>query len=121
MNLINMLRSFKFAMKGIMVLLRTENNAKFHLLAAIMVILMGSYFQINNTEWCLVILAIGLVLAAEAFNAAIEKLCDFVSPAQNQLIGKVKDLAAGAVLIVAIAAALIGCFVFIPKLLDSFS
>ena len=72
------------------------------------------YFNISTVEWCIVLLCFAMVLAAEAFNTAIERLVNLVSPDYHTLAGDVKDIAAGAVLICAIAAAIIGVIVFIP-------
>lgn len=110
-----MLRSFRYALAGIRILL-TENNAQFHVLAGVVVVAAGFYFQISANEWAIIITQIGLVLVVEALNTAIEKLCDFVSPEYEQLIGKVKDLSAGAVLIMSIVAVIVGFIIFLPKL-----
>jgi len=107
--------SFKYALTGIANLFK-EPNAKIHLFAAILVIAMGLFFKVTLTEWCLLIFAIGMVLAAEGFNTAIEKLVDLISPEIQPLAGYVKDLAAGAVLITAISAAVIGALIFGPKI-----
>lgn len=78
----------------------------------------GFHFQITSTEWCIVLICFGLVLAAEAFNTAIERLVNLVSPDYHPIAGDVKDVAAGAVLICAIFAAIIGCIIFLPYLID---
>ena len=109
-------RSFKFAFRGIARLIRYEHNAWIHSCAAIAVIIAGIALDISRTEWVAVVLSIGLVMAAEAVNSAIEALCDLVSPGYNEAIKHTKDLAAGAVLILAIAAAIIGCMIFLPKI-----
>lgn len=108
------LNSFRYAFRGVSILLRNEHNARIHLCAALLAIGGGLYFNITVTEWMAVIFAIGIVFCAEAVNSAIEYLADAVSPEYNELIGKAKDLAAGAVLFVAIAAAIAGCIIFIP-------
>ena len=78
----------------------------------------GIHFGITPTEWCIVIICFGLVLAAEGFNTAIERLVDLVSPDYHPIAGDVKDVAAGAVLICAIAAAIIGGIIFLTYLLN---
>ncbi|HEV7348785.1 diacylglycerol kinase family protein [Telluribacter sp.] len=113
-------RSFRFAGAGIMSLFRYENNARIHLLAALLVIFLGVGLQISLAEWGLVITQIGLVWMAEAFNTALEKLADVVSPDYHPTIKAVKDLAAGGVLMVALSAVIVGGLVFIPKLLALF-
>jgi len=110
-------RSFRYAFRGVINLFRFENNARIHLTAAAAVLVAGFYFQLSNAEWALVVTQIALVWAAEAFNTALEKMADAVSPDFHPLIKAVKDLAAGAVLIVAISAAIVGFLIFLPKIL----
>lgn len=109
-------QSFKYAFKGLIFLLKQEHNAWIHGFVAMGVLIAGIIFHISPTEWIAVIFAIGMVLSAEALNSAIESLADFVSPQHQKQIGKVKDLAAAAVLILAICAAIIGLIIFIPKI-----
>ncbi|KAB7731230.1 diacylglycerol kinase family protein [Rudanella paleaurantiibacter] len=113
-------RSFWFAWQGILDLFRYENNAKVHLLVAIVVIAVGFWLQFTVTEWAIVLTQIGLVWSAEAVNTAIERLCDVVSPGHHPTIGKVKDMAAGAVLILATMAVVVGLLVIGNKLLTRF-
>lgn len=112
------LKSFKYAGKGIYILLREEHNAWIHCLAIIIVTTAGFYFDITKGEWIAILFCFGLVLAAEAINTAIEKLVDLVSPERNPIAGDIKDLAAGAVLICAIVSAIIGMIIFIPHFLN---
>ena len=111
------IRSFRYAFAGILALFRFENNARVHLLLATIAVLFGVWLRINATEWALVIACIGSVWAAEAFNSAIEKLCDLVSPSFNLQIKAVKDLAAAGVLLVALAAVGVAAVLFIPKMI----
>ena len=115
-DILKTLRSFKYAAAGILALFKYENNAKVHLLASVLVVALGAYFKITHYEWMAIVLAIGLVIAAEAFNTAIEKMADVVSPDYHEGIKSVKDLAAAGVLIMAITAAAIGCILFVPKI-----
>ena len=108
------IKSFGYAFKGIASLVKKEHNAWIHCTAIVVVTLAGFYFDITHTEWCIVVICFGLVLAAEGFNTAIERLVDLVSPDYHPIAGDVKDVAAGAVLICAIAAAIVGMIVFIP-------
>ena len=110
------LRSFVYAGKGLKSFFRKEHNAWIHCFITIVVIFLGIVLHISVHEWIAIILCIGLVFAAEAFNTAIERLVNFVSPERNDRAGDVKDIAAGAVLICAIAAAIVGLIIFIPKL-----
>ena len=110
--------SFGYAFKGIYELFKSQPNAKIHLLVASLVVLAGWYFQLSAPEWAIVVLAIGLVLAAEAFNTALEYLTDLTSPGFHPLAGKSKDVSAGAVLICAVCAAIMGLIVFLPKVVS---
>ncbi len=106
--------SFKFALKGINAVFRSELNMQLHLLASVMVLVMAYAFGVTLVEWCILIMCIGTVWMAETFNTAIETLTDLVSPHPHPLAGKAKDLAAGAVLLAAITAATVGLIVFVP-------
>ena len=115
-DLPKVLRSFWFAGQGIIDLFRYENNAKVHLTAAVLVVVMGVWLGLSVTEWALISTQIGLVLAAEGFNTALEKLCDRVTTEHDPLIRAAKDLASGAVMILCIVAVLVGLLIFGPKL-----
>ena len=110
--------SFKYALDGIIYLIKSQHNAWIHLFAAIAVIISGLYFSISKTEWVLLTLTIGVVFTAEAFNTAIEMIMDKISPDYDKTAGRIKDIAAGAVLIAAIAAVIVGGLVFIPKIIE---
>jgi diacylglycerol kinase (ATP) len=111
------LNGFKYAFRGILLLLRYEHNAWIHAVIGICTIIAGFLLGISSMEWVGVILVIGTVLAAEAFNSAIEKFSDIVSPEYSEAIRCIKDISAGAVLFTAIAASLIGIIIFLPKLI----
>ncbi len=111
------LRSFRYAFRGILFMVKTQHNFWIHLVVVVLVIIAGFLFCISLTEWALVIFAIGLVLSAETFNSAIEQLTDLASPDFHPRAGRVKDLAAAAVLLTAMAAALIGLLIFVPKIM----
>jgi len=108
------LASFKFAFRGIGRLLRLEVNARIHLVATILVVGAGFYCQVTNTEWCLLVLAMMAVWVSEGVNTAMEWLCDRINPEHDPAIAQIKDVAAGAVLIAALAAVVIGVLVFLP-------
>jgi diacylglycerol kinase len=110
------LASFKWALKGLKDLFSHHPNARVHLLATIIVVPLAFSLKVSLVEWCLLILCIVLVMAMEAMNSALEYLADKVSPEQDELIGKSKDIAAGAVLLCAIGAALVGLLILGPKL-----
>jgi diacylglycerol kinase len=105
-----------FAVHGICTLLRTQPNARIHLVATVVVVSAGFALSVSATEWCLLVLAMGLVWTAEALNTAIEFVVDLISPEQHVLAGQAKDVAAGATLLAAIAAAIIGAIVFVPRI-----
>lgn len=117
-NIKDRLNSFKYAGKGIYKLISGEHNAWIHCVAIVVVSVAGFYFNITRGEWVAVTLCFGLVLAAEGFNTAIEKLVDMVSPERHPIAGDVKDIAAGAVLICAIAAAIVGIIIFLPYIIN---
>ncbi len=109
--------SFKYAFIGIWAVASSEINFQIHIAAAIIAVSLGFYLDISKNEWCCVLLCFAIVMAAEAFNSAIEKLVDFISPEFHPKAGKIKDIAAGAVLITAIIAAAVGCIVFLAKII----
>ena len=110
------IRSFGYAWKGLRQCIGKEQNLSFHLITTIIVIGAGFLFDITRTEWMIIILCIGVVVAAELFNTAIERLVDLISRERHPIEGQVKDIAAGAVLVCAVAAAIIGGIIFIPYL-----
>jgi len=112
------LKSFSYAFQGFKVLIGNEHNARIHIFAAIIAIIAGIALKISSLEWIIVIVSIFLVLAAEAFNSALEYLCNFVSPQYHELIKKIKDLSALAALFIAIAAFVSGLIIFLPKIIN---
>lgn len=111
------IRSFRFAGKGFLSLIKTEHNAWVHLTVAACVIAAGFIWHVSITEWCLLALCIGSVISAEAFNSALESLADKVSVAYDPLIGKAKDMAAFAVLMLSLTAVCVGLLIFLPKII----
>lgn len=110
------LRSFLFAFQGIRVLVSEEHNFRIHLVAAALAIGLGAYLHISPADWLWITGCIGLVLTAEAFNSAIERLTDLRQPDHDPKAGRIKDIAAGAVLLTALTALVIGIIVFWPYL-----
>ena len=110
------LRSLKFAFKGAWLLLTTEDSIKVQVFMAVIVTVMGFYFDISNIEWMLQFIAIGMVLVAEALNTAIEKIADFVYPDFHAKIGFIKDIAAGAPTFAGIISLILAGFIYIPKI-----
>lgn len=110
------INSFRYAFKGLADLFLTQPHARFHAFAAIVVTIAGLNLGLSKTEWCIITLAIFLVISAEAFNTAIEYLTDLVSPDYHPLAGKTKDVAAAGVLIISFGAAIVGVIIFWPKI-----
>jgi diacylglycerol kinase len=110
-----LLSSFVYATKGWLLGLR-QRNMRIHLAMALIVIGCGFAFHLTHTEWMMVSIAIALVLTAELFNTALEKLADEVTKEYSAGIGQAKDMASGAVLSVAVLSIVIGIFVFGPRL-----
>ena len=108
------LRSFGYAFSGIAFMLRTQHNARIHLSATIAVIVVSLTLRVSAADWRWMIVSIFLVWAAEAFNTAVEYVCDMVSPERNVVVKHAKDIAAGAVLLSAISAACIGTLTLWP-------
>jgi len=116
-----MMTMFYVAIKGFFAALRTERNLQFHCFALLAVSIAGFYFGITNMEWVGVVLCFVAVICTELLNTAIEKLCDALHPAQHPTIGKVKDIAAAAVLITALGSAVVALIVFGPYLKSVFT
>lgn len=112
----NRFASFLCACRGLYLLITTQTHGRLHALATVLVVLLAWLFRLGSTELALVLFATALVWMAEALNTAVERLADVVMPEEHPLIGEAKDLAAGAVLVAALVAALIGLLVFVPHL-----
>ncbi len=111
------LKSFGFAFNGLKILIREEHNARIHLFAVVCVTVAGVFLKISVSEWIAIVFAFGFVIAMEIINSVIENIADFVSPEKHEMIKKIKDLSAAAVLIAAITAFIIGLIIFVPKIL----
>ncbi len=111
------LRSFKYAFRGLALLFREEHNSWIYLAAIAVVIPAGIFFRISPIEWSLIAICIGAVISAEILNTIIERISDKIDPEYDPVIGKIKDLGAAGVLILAIAAAAVGLIIFLPKIL----
>jgi len=116
-NKVRLIQSFKYAGQGLMEMMKSQKNARIEILILIITIIAGFIFKIRIYEWISVILASGLVLLAEAFNTAIEKLSNEVSTEKyHPKIKVIKDLAASGVLIAAVCAFVVGFIVFLPHI-----
>jgi diacylglycerol kinase len=111
--------SFSYAIKGLDIFWK-EKHIKIHVLAMLLVTVAGFYFHITQTEWLICLVLFALVISLEIVNTAIEHIVNLVSPEYNPLAGKIKDLAAGAVLFSAIIAFISGCLIFTKYILALF-
>ena len=109
------LKGFVYAGRGIAAGVRGQRNIKVMLLAAVVAGVLGVVLDISSGEWTAVVLAMGLVISLELVNTAGEKLVDVLSPAHDPRYGLIKDILAGAVLVAAVAAAGVGCLVFLGR------
>lgn len=111
---------FSFAWNGIQEVFKTERNFRIHIFAALLVVITGFLLKITRYEWLAICLTIAFVLVSEAMNSAIEKTIDYISPNIHPAAKQIKDIAAGAVLIAAIVAIIVGIIVFLPRLYHVF-
>ncbi|HET8735327.1 MAG TPA: diacylglycerol kinase family protein [Pricia sp.] len=112
----NRIKSVGFALRGALLLIRTEASIKVQVFLAIIMTAAGFYFEISAVEWVLQILAIALVMGVEGINTAIEKMSDYMQPKFDKRIGLIKDVSAGAVLLVSIGAIIVGLIIYLPKI-----
>lgn len=115
-----LLQSFGYAGEGIGYAIRTQANLRLHLALTVLVIIAGLWLQLAPIEWAILVVMISVVLSAELFNTALEATLDRVSREEHPLAKVGKDVAAGAVLICAIGAVVVGVLIFGPKLLAVF-
>lgn len=108
------IRGGGYAIKGAWLLLRHEASIQVQCCIAIIVTITGFYFDITKTEWLFQLTAIGMVMAAEGLNSALEAMADFVHPDFHSKIGHIKDVAAGGVFFAALVASIIGAFIYLP-------
>lgn len=113
---LRLLRAFGYAWAGMRFLFRNEPNARIHLLLALIAAALAWWLGFSATEWALLMLVIGMVLAAEAMNTAIEALTDLVAPQFHPQAQVAKDVAAAGVTVTALAAVLMALFLYLPKL-----
>ena len=104
------------ALEGIRIAWREERNFRFHIIFSVLVLIAAWVLRLTRAELLVILVLIGIVLMAETFNTALEELCDKFQPEHDPHIGKIKDLAAGAVLITAVTALVIGLIIFVPHI-----
>lgn len=112
------LRSFGHSIAGWKSFIITEVHAAIHVVAALIVILLGIILKVDAIEWCILLLCIGIVLGMEMINTALERLCDAVHPETHKLIKQSKDIASGAVLLSVCISVIIAGIIFLPKILS---
>ena len=117
MNARKFFRSFGYAVQGILTATK-EQNLRFHLLSAVIVIVSGILTGISIIEWMILTIVMALVIGTELINTAIERVVDLASPELHPLAKDAKDIAAGAVLVFAVASVIIGLLIFLPKWLS---
>ena len=110
------INSFKYAIQGILTSFKTERNMKIHTCIMILVIIAGILFKINKYEWIICVICFAIVIGGELFNTAIETVVDMVMPYKNEKAKLAKDVSAGAVLVLAMGAAIVGFIIFMPKI-----
>jgi undecaprenol kinase/diacylglycerol kinase (ATP) len=112
-----LIKSFGYALAGIKSCFQSEPNFRIHTVLAIIVLLFSILFKISTTEWIAICFCIAFVIAMEMLNTAIENLCDIVHIEMHPGIKKVKDIAAGAVLVAAFFSLITGAVIFLPKII----
>ena len=115
-----LIKSFKYAVEGIFTGIKKEQNMKIHIVIMILVIIFGILLKISKIEWIICIALFGLVISMELINTAIENAVDLITKEKNEQAKIAKDVAAGAVLVSAMASAIIGLMIFVPKILAIF-
>ena len=108
--------SFSYAIEGIVYSYKKGTHFKIHIIAAVIVVILGFVYSISSLEWLIVVLISSSVIAAEAINTAIEETCDVLHPEHHPGAKLAKHCAAGGVLILSMAALIIGAIIFIPKI-----
>ncbi|MEI7644697.1 MAG: diacylglycerol kinase family protein [Chloroflexales bacterium] len=114
----SLIASFGYAFAGVWYMMCTQRNARIHVLIGACAVTLGATLGLERWEWISLVLIIALVLAAEGMNTAVEATIDLVTSTQHPLAKVAKDVAAGTVLICALAAVIVGCLVFLPHLLS---
>lgn len=113
-NLKRLYKSFKFAFRGLLSLIKKEQNFKLHIIATIVVIFLGGYFQIKLWQWSLIVLMIAGVLILEMLNTVFERLLDLFKPRLHSYVKEVKDIMSAIVLVASIASVIIALLIFAP-------
>ena len=110
------INSFKYAFEGIFTAFKAEKNMKIHFIIMLLVIILGIMLKISSVEWIICIILFGFVISLELVNTAIENTVDLITQEKHPKAKIAKDVAAGAVLVAAITAVIIGLIIFLPKI-----
>lgn len=111
-------KSLGYALKGFKKAYDEEPNFRIHIIAGSSVLVVSAFLQLNRYEWIAIIVAITFVMALEIVNSIFERVIDMVKPSVNQYVKDMKDMMAASVLLVAVTAIIVGCIIFIPKIVD---
>lgn len=115
-----LIKSFRYSIKGLIKTWKEEQNLQIQSLVALLVLFLAFYFKISPGEWALLILSISLVLTIELINSAVERITDILKPRINGYVKEIKDIMAGAVLLISIMSVIVGLIIFLPRILNMF-
>ncbi len=113
-------KSFHYALKGLVKTFKEEQNLRIQSIAALTVMLLAWFFQVNRLEWCLLILVVSLVILAEIINSAVERVTDVLKPRINSYVKEIKDIMAAAVMLASLTAVIVGIIILGPYFVNLF-
>lgn len=113
-----LINSFKYAGEGLLHSIKKEKNFQIHCVVAILAIASGCFFSLSKVEWMVIVLCVGMVLAFELLNTAVEQVCNMVQPGFSPAVKIIKDVSAAAVFLVVVMAVICGAVIFLPKILS---
>lgn len=113
-RLSRLIKSFQYAIRGLIKVFREEQNLRVQIFLAVLVSIFAYYFQIKLIEWCILIILIGMVLLMEIVNSAIERVTDVLKPRIHTYVKEVKDIMAAAVMLASALAVIVGFIIFLP-------
>ncbi|HBI97119.1 MAG: diacylglycerol kinase [Candidatus Falkowbacteria bacterium GW2011_GWC2_38_22] len=116
-NLKRLVKSFKYAFKGLLKVFKEEQNLRIQAFFAMIVIVLALFFQINRLEWILLIFVISLVMLMELANSAVERIADILKPRIDDYVKEIKDIAAAGVMLSSFVAVIIGLIIFFPYII----
>lgn len=115
------MRSLTYAFAGFSFSFRSQINMRFHLIAACTVLILSAVLKVTPIEWCIILFCIGSVVAAESINTSLEMSVDLITQERNDKAGRIKDIAASAVLATCIVSTVIGMIIFLPRINNLFA